>query len=771
MRPTLRRMLLLALCAIAAALAWIRWSPSAAPRTPRPEPPRELDVVELPPAPPHEPETAAPSPTPECNTLLRVRFVDAQRRPIEGVEIASSYPRALATSDDDGRAELGLSLVQSSALRRVHLRARASGFASAAWSVRVHDDMLTDLGELVLGPSGTVRGRVVDEEQRGIEGAELRVVVGPQPSGTARYHGPEEFVASSTSAADGSFEIDGIPVGAARVWAGGRDWLWNAGEVLAIDEGARIDGGTLQLQAILGENVLELAIVDPRGLPAREAQVALRKSGDTGPFTLARADESGRLRWIVEARVPHEVHAIDAAELTRAVRVEGVEPGRERVVLRLRPPQRVDVVVRDERGLALQRFEGLVESRSPFESRSRSTIDLAARADGRASIALPDGPFSVTISAEGRKPVTVGELDPEALSGEIAVLVTAPPRLHGVVREGRVARADVKVTLHRALETGELSAQACAARYAAEPECSTSSAADGTFEFAPQVQGRFYARFEAPNFASLEFGPLDVDPERSSPALEAALVAAGRIEGTLLVDPGMSATQREVRACRGDPWPRSATTDDSGHFAFEGLSPGPWWIALADAAPAELDQTPCLVAAGETAIHELMVLGPTRATLRGTFAIGTRPAARATLELLLDAGVSRTLRRVELDSAGQFVLESPLEGAVLLQFTDAEQRWRARVPLQLALGEAQWSLDLATARLQGRVAPTAHDQPWIWTSRAENGVEVAGELSVDAEGVFSAPNMPAGRLTLQRRGAEPARELALPVGATLDLDL
>ncbi|MBM3992478.1 MAG: hypothetical protein FJ298_15970, partial [Planctomycetes bacterium] len=63
----------------------------------------------------------------ECTTVLRARFLDPAGRPVSGARLACPWPRASATSGEDGRATLALALLASTDLRTLHLRASASG--------------------------------------------------------------------------------------------------------------------------------------------------------------------------------------------------------------------------------------------------------------------------------------------------------------------------------------------------------------------------------------------------------------------------------------------------------------------------------------------------------------------------------------------------------------------------------------------------------------------------------------------------------------------
>lgn len=223
--------LILALIAAAGAIVLV-----ATRRDPVPVPARE--VVSAAPAPAAAPRaeaplprptpvptaTAAPTPAPaaEPPLLLRGRVVSSVTgEPIAGAWVIQQEPLSAevlaiadARTDAAGEYALPLSLLRFSEIELpVLVRVEAQGHASVVRSLGEEPD-IDEPADFVLGPGGSVRGRVMDTAGKPIGGARVGVangsVLADQDPGIARQLA---YSSTARSEADGSFELRGIPEG------------------------------------------------------------------------------------------------------------------------------------------------------------------------------------------------------------------------------------------------------------------------------------------------------------------------------------------------------------------------------------------------------------------------------------------------------------------------------------------------------------------------------------------------------------------------------
>jgi len=203
-----------------------------------------------------EPIRAAPRSAPAAQGTARLvgRLVDSGGRPISGGRIAArdgDFFGALfaAASGETARQGEVLSAADGRfALEGVEagmqrIGARASGYAPyERENVQVPSSGQLDLGELVLGPGAILSGRVVDERGAAIEGARIRM-----PDQDMIGFGPEPEPLA-LSAADGSFQIETMPLGPWTLEVAHSEHRSRSFEGTANDAGRSYGGLVFELQ-------------------------------------------------------------------------------------------------------------------------------------------------------------------------------------------------------------------------------------------------------------------------------------------------------------------------------------------------------------------------------------------------------------------------------------------------------------------------------------------------------------------------------------------
>jgi len=778
------------LLVVAAALfaAWL-YEPATVDTPPGP---RDLRFLE--PA-PRALEPGADTPrASECTTVLRARFLDPSGHPVAGVRLACAWPRASATSGDDGRATLALALLASTDLRTLHLRASASGYANVAWTARARDSEVTELGDILLGPAGRVRGRVQDEAGRPVAVAEVRAAAGFGDDATSRLHGPTDAVASGATDANGEFELDGVPVGPVRIWAGSPASYWSASDPFELAAGARVEGLVLVVRPIPPENVLEIAVVDPDGTPVSGAAILYRREGGRSPGSgQGVADDNGRWRLVAEERVPHELRASDVDGALRPARISGALPGSGEVVLALGRPVPLRVVVRDEAGAPIERWRLEVRELAQVGNLESAVFLPRERAAGALELSLPLERFTLALSSEGFRDARFGPFDPAQVGQEIAVALAALPKIRGIVHHDGEPIERARVSLHLATPAGiELSINGFPAR--CEPTPAVTGATDERGEFALPLPGagEYFLRVEADGWSAADAGPIALAGETNVEGLHLELARGGTLEGEVRVDPGESLEGRIVALSRGDGLPFTVRTDAQGRFRIERVTPGAWWIGPAERelAPGSFQaarlpsRAPVAIPAnttvedGETQRVSVSFEVRLRTLVRGELALGGQAARKWQVQVARAEAPTRSVRRAVLDDAGHFELGTPEPGLHVLSFHDparGAEFYTLECAVELVEGEQRWRLDLPTGRVQGRLALLARREDALeWRAEPGPGLAARGRLLPDEEGTFLLPRIPAGEVRLLRASADnptDLRRFQLPERATFDLDL
>ncbi len=756
----MKRLLTFALLGVVcAALWWFRSSPQPLASAPdAPSGPREIEFVPVldaaPSTPPIESGVVAPK-SPTARASVRGRCVDARGRPLEGVEIASSFPPATALTGKDGRFALELQGL-TSARQRTSVRASAKGLGARALDVDLDAAAATELVDWVLTPAAILSGVVRDGDGKALPGVEVRCTAA-EFACTGSCYTPRGFALSSTVTDDaGAFTIDDAPAGALCVWAGEHgQTLWVSTPAFEARPGERVDGLELVAPRVVRESLLGVRVIDPQGSPVSGAQIHYRfhdrKSGGAG-----RGDANENGHWVLDIaqRTPHHIVAVDPSGRFRPTMLREVKPGVLDAPLTMTPAREVVLRVVDERGEPALRYSlRLSEATSdelapgvPVDEIVLIDEDERERERGRTTLRPPSFPFVLSVRARGAIELDAGPFEPNALGKELVLTLARPPGVRGQVTFDGEPAARAHVSLHPAND-----GRATAGPHYGEALVSTEADANGAFTLPCEQSGSYWLRATRSDAALTELGPLEIDVRKGLENANLTLTVGGALDGLAHPAHGEPAEGIEIVAQRGGHLERRTSTDATGAFRFEHLTPGPWIVerAARPAASTTSDEAPerhvavlCDVVDGASTRVELPAPDADLALLRGVLSLGGEAARGWT------ASVDN--RRATCDDEGRFELPALLPGArrIVLEAPEADgARSRLEGEVWLRSGANDWSFDPPMGRIQGRKRSAAADARTLeWTWRGDGGWTAQGVLALSSDGGFALTPMPAGRV-------------------------
>ncbi len=337
---------------------------------------------------------------------LRGRVLDAERRPIAKASVAALGDPV--DTDDEGRFEA----FASSEFGEARVSAWREGFAQNHVVVQLRGETprVEDV-EIVLGPGGVLRGRVVDAAGRRIIGAELRAFPATR--------------ASTTSDSSGAFELRDLPLGL--------EWL-SIGVTAPGHARKRLSFQQGQLPAEPLEIVLERGVTvsgtvsDSVGAPTPGAKIGFGSSqfdvdalttvaGDDGVFALRDCPPKNAKLWAEAPGFASHLEALDLRE----------RRGAASIAIRLERGVSLRGIVVDRSGAPLDGVLVSLLSRDEYLNSRASTS-----ADGRFELqnAPERGDLQIECYGEGLLRTTV---EVPAASGDLRIEMERAAGLYGRV--------------------------------------------------------------------------------------------------------------------------------------------------------------------------------------------------------------------------------------------------------------------------------------------------------------------------------------------------
>jgi RNA polymerase sigma-70 factor (ECF subfamily) len=713
---------------------------------------------------------------------LEARFVDPAHRPLSDVTLALGSSRsgdsfASTRSGADGRVSLAVDLDDDA--RSARYEASCSGRATCFGYVTWEKTGITRLGDLVLEAGGSASGLVLGPDHEPI--AEARVFT-TQPEllhdlELARRCGPGTGAGAphARTQSDGTFRIDGVPVGVVRVWAvaeGTRYSVTPPIEVHAREVRADI---SLELESWASDERIAGIVRDPEGSPVREAEIQCRyegpqMSGMRDVYT--RSD--GRFELRLEQKVPYDLHVRDPKDRWAEMEALQVAPGRLDLELRFRAPRMIPLAVRTPSGDPITRFA--VRMKRADDMRLADGVEEEHR-DGVAAVRLPAQRFSLEVRAPGYALGRLGPLDPGEIAGSLACTLSPLPGIRGRVLAAGRPIAGAKLELVRMCDTNNrLEVAGFMRRLNAVLE-STSSDADGSFRLTGRESGRLAILCDADGFATSEVSPLDVQPARGVDELRIEMTIGGAIEGRVLVPDDVDPSGALVELSRGDGRAHEMRIGPDGAFRFEHLTPGKWDVRRTaagirrpsaslysiDAKPSDIPWK-CVVADGETTRYDFDLRTSQYCVLAAHATIDGKPATGWMIAVWPDphpqTAIAPPMKTIGEDGSARIEVEKPGRYVLVI---GAPDEWRPVVQLDdrvvLVDGDNAWQLDLQTGRLEGHIGPESSAKHFAYKWHGAGDLALRALVMPDAQGEFRFPRIPAGRGSIESFAYDAAHEV------------
>lgn len=471
--------------------------------------------------------------------------------------------------------------------------------------------------ELALRRGGSVNGVVVDQDGAPVADATVKAAL------PGKWFGFDDHaVRSASSAADGSFELVGVPSGHLVLRGEGRGYLESKRVKVEVADGDRIEGLTVALssgKAISGtltwpdgraaSGVRVRAEFDKAHMAGAGAFNALRggsgegESGPDGRFEVAGLGNGPFMlsakHWASLDGTPKDPDAAedqdwpgadgegaeghDPSWILYQARQDGLSPGVEDVPLVLHPPLGLWGRVVDQDEAPVTRFEVRAARVSEgvfgeFSDTSRSQEFVSE--DGAFLLeGLIEGTWKVTV--QGDEYVTleasVVSLPADTQGDPVLVRVLRTARVAGVVvaPDGNpVSGAEVSI------DTGSPAWQV--AMSGQEP-VKTRSTDDGTFELVGVPPQRIGLLARAKGYARSAAVTLELAPGEAATEVVLSLTEGGTLTGEVFDDAGEPAVGRMIVLNQMKTFDNRVTTADrEGHFRIEHLEPGTWQVIAMD---------------------------------------------------------------------------------------------------------------------------------------------------------------------------------------------
>jgi RNA polymerase sigma factor (sigma-70 family) len=739
------------------------------------------------------PDVASVAPPAAPRTVVRARAVGERDAPLPDATLTSVHgngrPRLSAPSAPSGSdGELRLALADEElSLYRVTVFPMVFSLSAPGRATRfvvstpaLHAE--TDLGPVSLPLGGAVRGRVIDAAGRPIERARI---LGGDPTLSGELdelergvRGPDLDVPRpfTSTGDDGTFLLEGLEVGPARLWAHAQRHLWHFERIVEVTAGAVLDAGDIVLEPVPTARAIGGSVLLPDGAPATGVHV-VSSDGLGGHEARTPTDVHGRFLTVPEQvgdqrRGPVTLVAVDPARRYGPSAETVVAIGATDVRLELRPMRTLEVTVTNAAGEPLE--DALVAPLLALavpdrERRHRLPVGedwTETDAEGRGALCVPDAEFVVSVSAPGYRLHHSERFAPAHTPASLAITLRSEPMLRGVVVRGSkpVAGALLSIGAHHEglvpLEAGFPLRMFITDRDVTESD----------------EHGRFVLPVED---ASIDLSVLarsaehatgevivTLEPGRDVEGIVVHVTAGGAVEGTLLPPPGVDPRTLVVAASRGDGFPVWTRPDAEGRYRLERLTPGPWRVEGRDREPVrdvlgaanrpdESDfRWNVVVREGATARCDVDMRDQGTALLHGRFLIDGAPASgwRVALELREPEFGRAEPPSATLDEAGRFLLAAPAGLYDLsLSGTLGEGAARAEVTalrkLELRGPRLDWESTLTTGALRGSVAPgTARLR--LVRGHFRDGEREVTEFVPAANGAYDV-RVPAGKSSLQ----------------------
>ena len=628
--------------------------------------------------------------------------------------------------------------------------------------------------ELELTPGATVVGDVLDEQGRPRVEVEVRATGGMPWFGGAGAR-------STQTDEGGRFELVALAPGDVQIEAVDEGWVTAQSETFELADGERAEGVHLTMSqglAIAGR------VLGEDGQPAADTVVTVETSQSRGGWggwggTRRRGvgadttDSDGRFRVTgldegkFTVRAEREVGREGGEVRSRAAQ-DAVPAGSKGLLLTLAGPLLFEGRVIDDRGEPVTAFEIVVEAirdggpreRSKFKNESGEFVfarvgpgewEVSARAEGHAesapqTIHLPAQDEVVELTLERHALVSGQVLDP-----------------NGTPAAGATLRADDGTSGGNP--------------WAGPRGPRTETDAEGRFELSELRPGGLALVASREGSADSEELGLELAPGERREELMLSLRMGGRIVGSVVTAEGDPRPDRRVTwgsnamgfGSRGE-----TTTDASGHFTFEHVTPGEWAVSAAPSlsemgrsmrgksgqsafveAMGDLVSETVTVVDGQ--VVEVFLGGEPKRPVRvfGVVSRGGEPVSGAQVYAVAEGkAVFQGMKTSVTDADGSYELTVDRPGPYSISANSEQIGVEVMVDVVRA-EQMQVDLLIPLGGIQGTVrAPSGEQAEGVRLSiQREDGLGrmrwAGSQATTDADGAYSFDDLEAGRYTVR----------------------
>jgi RNA polymerase sigma-70 factor (ECF subfamily) len=690
-----------------------------------------------------EPRTVDERKTAQQPTAARLeaRILDEHSRPIRGARVSLAQ-KMTTTAVADGTGRVALEVTEFTTRAPTRFRVTATARVARTVSATLQPGQVTHLGDVVLQPGGVVSGRIVDERGAPIVGASVGIDRPDAPPNELSSHAASRYVGdpSAESTADGSYRIDGVPIGKCRVFAFSPANQTGHSDPIEVVHGLETPGVDIALSALPSDQLVRGVVLDPEGKPVPGATVNFEylTSEDSSIAGSFLTDAAGRFDEVVEPGTKVKLLAHD--EKDRWSDSEGVEtqPSEKDIVLRFRSAQWVEVAVTNAEGAPVE--DCLISFQSvPRQWEPIPNVE-AHHPGGTVKMMVPSSRFMIEVEAHGYAKAELGPFEPASVSARVDVVLQSAHGIRGrvVSASGPVAKARVRLFARAA---GRVMHNGFAVNVDPHSRDDVRTGDDGTFLLSPRGVGQWIVRADVEGYAPTERRLVGFDAERGAEGVELIVSAGGAIEGRVLPGPGREAVGTIVAVSRGDGFAETQRVGTDGAFSFTHLMPGRWMVSQRNE---ELNPTSssmswssnaevelpwnCEVIEGRTTRFDLAAEAAPSCTLQGRIKVQSATLGTWNAQFANEPGAPKP---VVLDADGAFELGRSEPGPARLLLTAVSGTFegtRIMAPIRLDVGETNWSTNVLAATLSLRKPGAGSAAPLAFVVVRPDGTTVVTPL-------------------------------------------
>lgn len=647
-----------------------------------------------------------------------LRFVDAQKNPVGGVEVklrVQDRRESLGKSAPDGALVVEIPWTWPEEEHGFEAIAEAPGFQLETISGKMLRGIELDLGDIVLEPGASASGRVFDRDHEPVAGATVRAI----PDRTAGRALKKGAIVATTDE-QGRYQVFGLSPGKLRVWARHERTRWKSLPELEVKPGDALVDLDFMLEPLPEDQIVSGTVVDANGKPVAGAELRTLIREPDGPTKIpaqAIADDQGRFDLYLPDR-PDTAFLIDVedpAGRCGEVSYADAVPGDRAVQIVLPELKSIALEVKDASGKPIEEFGWALRFQRARGGALEEVPD-ARHPGGIAQLRAPGREFTLVLRSRLHAPKDFGPYDPQSLPPKISASLDKLPGISGRVTSGGkpVAGAFVQVVRPDATPLASTSIEGFSKLVAPVIGVHTTADAEGRFELplarsAGEVRVRAWARGHCEALSNPAWsGSHDI-------AIE--LGRGGTISGRVTLPEGADPTGLQVEAYRDRASNEYGTNktqrirvpigeDDT--YRIDHAAPGAWLVRAVfppsrrrgDIETLGLPFA-CTVANEASASRDLDLRVRKTCVVLGALRVADKPAQVGAAKLYTATSPPLVVDTCELGEDGTFRFTAGEPGRYRVVWTGGANQFSRKTvtqEIELRVGENRWDPNLEEAQ-------------------------------------------------------------------------